>query len=169
MIRSDILKDIEKYCKLNDIEDVNEFINNALQTGFNVEKYGTSPIKPQVIEKEVEKIIEKEVIKEVPVEKIVEIDKVVEVPVTDDKEVKKLLTRIEELETELNNQNPQEIVELKSQIKNLQLELELEKNRNAKPKEKIKSPFDEKPKNNRGNIINWVSEGERKDDLYNED
>lgn len=75
----DIHNEIWDYCRLNNITNVNQFILNMVKQGFNVEKYGTSPIVPQVIEKEVEKIVEVEKVVEVPVEKIVE--KIVEVPV----------------------------------------------------------------------------------------
>lgn len=90
--------EIWDYCRLNNIPNIDEFINKMVGNGFNVEKYGTSPFgysgvneppEPEIIEKEVikevEKIVEKrvevpvEVIKEVEVEKIVE--KKIEVPV----------------------------------------------------------------------------------------
>ncbi len=86
------LKDeIKQFCVLNEIEDIDKFILDTLQIGFNVEKYGNAPWQ-----QEVEKIVEKEVIKEVPVEKIVEKEVIKEVTVekevfiTDDEEVDKL-------------------------------------------------------------------------------
>jgi len=75
----DIHNEIWDYCRVNNITNVDQFILNMVKQGFNVEKYGTSPLIPQVIEKEVEKIVEVEKVVEVPVEKIVE--KIVEVPV----------------------------------------------------------------------------------------
>jgi len=74
------LKDeVWDYCRLNNITNIDEFTLNMLKQGFAIEKYGTSPILPQIIEKEVIKEVEVEKIVEVPVEKIVE--KIVEVPV----------------------------------------------------------------------------------------
>ena len=65
------LKDeIKQFCIINEIENIDGFIIDILQIGFNVEKYGNAPWQ-----QEVEKIVEKEVIKEVPVEKIVEVEK----------------------------------------------------------------------------------------------
>lgn len=112
------LKDIESYCKLNDLE-VDKVIKDSYLQGFRIEKYGllNSGISEKVIEKEivVEKRIEvpveiiiekpvieyveveKEIIKEVPrevtVEKIVEIIK--EVPV--EKVVEKTVEVIKEV------------------------------------------------------------------------
>jgi chromosome segregation ATPase len=85
------LKDeIWEYCRLNDITDLNAFMLKSLQQGFNIEKYGPTPFtvgdkEPEIIEKEIEKIVE--VVKEVPVEVIKEIEKIVEVPVEVIKEV----------------------------------------------------------------------------------
>jgi hypothetical protein len=104
--------DIKKYCELNNIDDVKKFIDNILQQGFNVEKYGMGPIEGSVTEvevikevikeipveviKEVEKVVE--VIKEVPVEKIVEVEKEVEVIkevyITDDSQVVELRNKL---------------------------------------------------------------------------
>ncbi len=94
-MKKKLLKEINKYCELNNIEDVDKFIENMVQQGFNIEKYGMGPIEnlePKVIEKEVpvEKIIE--VVKEVPVEKIVEVEK--EVYITDDEQVNELKEKL---------------------------------------------------------------------------
>jgi predicted RNase H-like nuclease (RuvC/YqgF family) len=99
IINKKILKAVSAYCKLNNIEDVDDFIKKCFQSGFNIEKYGLlgktlnedekdlktgivgekQLIKEVIVEKKVEVpvevikevIIEKEIIKEVPVEKIV--------------------------------------------------------------------------------------------------
>jgi hypothetical protein len=63
-------KDILSFIKLNEIEDVDTFINKCFKKGFDIEKYGL--IGNDVEIKEIEKIVE------VPVEKIVEVIK--EVP-----------------------------------------------------------------------------------------
>ena len=87
-------KEIKDYCVLNNITDIETFMLDAVKQGFNIEKYGNAPFDlskpPEIVEKEVEKIVEiiKEVEKiiEVPVEKIVEkeVEIIVEVPVTDE-------------------------------------------------------------------------------------
>lgn len=86
------LKDVEAFCKLNQIENVEEFLGNCFIEGYEIEKYGllqnSSGSRKKGVEKEVlvekqvetpsEKIVieyvevEKEIIKEVIVEKVVE-------------------------------------------------------------------------------------------------
>ena len=72
-----------KYCELNNITDTESLAKKIFQRGFTIEKYGETPSmakgKEKIIEKEVIKEIKVEVIKEVPVEKIVEVIK--EIPV----------------------------------------------------------------------------------------
>ena len=36
-----IRDEIREFCKLNDIEDIEDFILKNIKTGFNIEKYGT--------------------------------------------------------------------------------------------------------------------------------
>ena len=92
-IRQKLIDEIEDYCKFNDMTNVDEFIHNMLEKGFNIEKYGNVPemYKPdaEVIEKPIEVVKEviKEVVKEVPVEKIVEKEVIKEVTVEIIKEV----------------------------------------------------------------------------------
>lgn len=64
-----------EYCRLNDIKDVEKLAKETFQRGFTILKYGETPygIKGS------EKIIEKEVIKEVIVEKEILVEKIVEV------------------------------------------------------------------------------------------
>ena len=119
-------RDIQSYCKTNNIEDVEKFVKDCFRQGFDVKKYGLlgddNPSKPGVVEEKwvekevireirvevpVEVIKEVEIIKEVVVEKPVEIIK--EVPVekivtkteyiTDDTKVNELIKKIEDLET----------------------------------------------------------------------
>ena len=88
------IKDVSEFCKLNNIEDIESFLQDCLTHGYEIEKFGLlDGAAPRVVEKEVEKIVYKEiekivevpvieyvdVVKEVPVEKVVEITK--EVPV----------------------------------------------------------------------------------------
>jgi ATP-dependent Lon protease len=94
--------DIQGYCKLNNIPDVEFFIRDCFIQGYSIKKYGMLGSKCEVVEKIVEvikevpatpieieviKYVDREVIKEVkvevPVEKIVYIyDKKEEEPVT---------------------------------------------------------------------------------------
>lgn len=86
------LKDVEAFCKLNQIENIEEFLGNCFIEGYEIEKYGLLQNSggsrkkwvelEELVEKQVEtpseKIVieyvevEKEIIKEVIVEKIVE-------------------------------------------------------------------------------------------------
>ena len=61
----DIKDEIWQYCKANNITNVDEFINNMVSRGFTAEKFGAVPWEKPAKVKEVEKIVEKEVIKEV--------------------------------------------------------------------------------------------------------
>lgn len=185
-----------EYCRLNNITDIDSFMLKSLQQGFNIEKYGTEPFKiggePEIIEKEIVKVItattEVEVVREVPVEieVIKEVEKIVEVTVTDNELIDKLnkekeelsdklsdlekkLKKEEEKVEELSNSDAGIIKSLRQEIENLKIEVELEKNRN------YEAPKREKPKQDKrnlrfGNIINWISKDEREDeeDIYGE-
>jgi len=59
-----------KYCELNNIDNIEKFAIDTFRGGFNLVKYGNTPTGTIN-----EKIIEKEVIKEVIVEKPIEIIK----------------------------------------------------------------------------------------------
>ena len=103
---------VSAYCKLNSIEDVDEFIKKCFESGFNIEKYGLlgktlNEVEKQVeapveVIKEVEKVVEvvkeivveKEVIKEVPVEVIKEIEKVI--TITNNKELEEKIFHLNE-------------------------------------------------------------------------
>jgi predicted RNase H-like nuclease (RuvC/YqgF family) len=91
IINKKILQAVSAYCKLNNIEDVDDFIKKCFQSGFNIEKYGLLGKTLNEDEKDLKTGIvgEKQVIKEVIVEKIVE------VPVEVIKEVEKVVTKIE--------------------------------------------------------------------------
>jgi hypothetical protein len=87
--------DIQQYCKLNNIEDVNLFVTQCFKQGFDIKKYGflgnslnedekhlkTEVIVEKRVEVPVEVIVEKEIIKEIPVEVIKEIIVEKEVPI----------------------------------------------------------------------------------------
>lgn len=192
-IPKNIKDEIWEYCRLNDITDINAFILETLKQGFNIEKYGLTPVnksnEPTVVEKivevpvvkEVEKIVEVPVIKEV--ERIIEIplEKIVEVPVSDDQKVNELISKIGELEKTIESlnleidkkdteHNESHIIEkLEQKIRNLEVELELEKNRHLVPQKPEKVPEEKNKRGGLGNIINWISKDERDSkDLYGE-
>jgi hypothetical protein len=124
IFNKEILNSIDSFCKLNNIDDVDSFIKNVFQEGFNIKKYGLlgntvnkgeKDLKPSVIEekrveievireirveipveviREVEKIVE--VIKEVPVEKVVIQEVIKEVPV--DRVVEKIIYTTDDIQ-----------------------------------------------------------------------
>lgn len=87
------LKDVEDFCKLNQIEDVEDFLIKCFIEGYEIEKFGlignTTGIREKIVEKEV--VVEKRI--EVPVEVVVEkpvieyVEVVVEKPVVEYVEV----------------------------------------------------------------------------------
>lgn len=42
-VEKKLLKEIETYCKSNNVTDVDKFINELIVTGFNIKKYGAAP------------------------------------------------------------------------------------------------------------------------------
>jgi hypothetical protein len=91
-------EDINLFCKSNEITDVNGFVNLCLRKGLMIEKYGllNQGNLPDIIERE----LEKEVIKEVIVEKEI----IVEKPVIDNEKVEELQNEIYVLKGKLENQ-----------------------------------------------------------------
>jgi hypothetical protein len=77
------LKSVQEYCKLNNIEDVDNFITKCFASGFSIEKYGLLGDDSEKIDIVGEKQVEIEVIREIRVEVPVEVIKevIVEVPV----------------------------------------------------------------------------------------
>lgn len=121
-------KDIEEFCKLNNLDDFEKFLIECLKSGFYVAKYGMlNNSEPQVIERVVEtpveviKYVEKEVIKEVPVEviKYVEKEVIKEVPV--EKIVEKIVEKVAEVEKPVPDTNKQQM--LQETISNLKKEI----------------------------------------------
>lgn len=39
-IDRDLLSDIQDYCRLNEINDVEQYVNKLIRNAFNIEKYG---------------------------------------------------------------------------------------------------------------------------------
>ena len=89
IFNKEIIGSVDSFCKLNNIDDVDSFIKNVFQEGFNIKKYGLlgktlnegkKDLKTGGIE---EKRVEIEVIREIrveiPVEVIKEVEKIVEV------------------------------------------------------------------------------------------
>ena len=99
----DLNKNIEDYCKLNEIEDMVDFIIKCTKDGLTLDKYGVAPflLKSQIQEVPVEKEIVKEVIKEIPVEKEVIVEKIVTKEVKDTQ----LIEELEKLKKELQNKD----------------------------------------------------------------
>ena len=118
IFNKETLSSVESFCKLNNIDDVDSFIKNVFQEGFNIKKYGLlgktlnegekglktdnegekdlmDPRKTGGIE---EKRVEIEVIREirveVPVEVIKEVEKIVEVI----KEVEKIIYTTDDIQ-----------------------------------------------------------------------
>ena len=113
IFNKETLSSVESFCKLNNIDDVNSFIKNIFQEGFNIKKYGLLGKTLNEGEKDLktggieEKRVEIEVIREIRVE----------VPVEVIKEVEKIVTKIEYIsdkngETELGGK----IAELEEEI-----------------------------------------------------
>jgi hypothetical protein len=140
----DLKDEIKKYCRLNDITDLNAFMVKMLRQGYNSEKYGPTPFlpnqkQPEIIEKEVirevEVIKEIEKIVEIPVEKIVEVVK--EVYVSNDEIVKNLLDEFEiERVGYLKTQNEKD-VEIETLNRNISdLTTEISQLKDGSPSEK---------------------------------
>jgi len=144
------LKDVEAFCKLNEIENIEEFLVNCFIDGYEIEKYGLlrntggkdkkrvetpsenkkrveTPLERNLIEYvEVEKEIIKEVIVEKPIEVIKEVfvEKIVVHTeyVTDDIKVQELLDEIQLLK----NRPPTIQVVEKEVVKEIQVEVPVE-------------------------------------------
>ena len=115
-----IKSEIEKFCKLNKIKNVDKFILKTLETGFNVEKYGNAPWKTEVE-------------KEVPIEIIKEVEVIKEIFVTDDEKVNELVEKLNELNDKISETDKtieeknkiiktlgEKLTKSKKQIKNLE-------------------------------------------------
>lgn len=116
-------KEVYDYCYLNQIMDINSFIDDCFKKGFNIEKYGLLNPNNKVIEKVVEKIVEVPVDREVLVEKIIEkevpVEKIVYVNNSDDikdEKIKMLQTTLLNLKKELSSKD-EKIKELETKNK----------------------------------------------------
>jgi len=117
IFNKETLGSVNSFCKLNNIDDVDSFIKNVFQEGFNIKKYGLLGKTLNEGEKDLkkggieEKRVEIEVIREIRVE--VPVEKIVEriVNVTDDTKINELLLKIQQLEN-----RPSEIVEVVKEV-----------------------------------------------------
>jgi len=63
-IKNTLEKSIRSYCKLNEIKDVNDFANRCALQGFNIIKFGTSPMDNIIRENNgIKDIVENETVK----------------------------------------------------------------------------------------------------------
>ena len=117
IFNKETLGSVESFCKLNNIEDKEDFIYLCFKQGFDIKKFGLlgetlnegeKHLKTGGIE---EKRVEIEVIREIRVE--VPVEKIVEriVNVTDDTKINELLLKIQQLEN-----RPPEIVEVVKEV-----------------------------------------------------
>ena len=109
-INKTLQKDFDDYCKLNEVENVSNFIVKCAKDGLTLDKYGVAPFLPksQIQEVPVEREIIKEVIKEILVEKEVIVEKIITKEVKDThliEELEKLKLELVEAKTLINEQN----------------------------------------------------------------
>jgi hypothetical protein len=138
------LKNVESYCKLNNIEDINVFIKKCFDTGFNIEKYGLLGKTPNDGEKHLKtvEVEEKHVIKEVIVEKRVEVPVEVVKEIFVEKEVikevpiEKIVTKIEYI-TNNSDQDNNKVKMLQTTIQNLTSEVRELKKKNEELEKKL--------------------------------
>jgi hypothetical protein len=109
--------DLISFCKLNEISDIDGFIKLCFRKGLMIEKYGllNQGNLPDIIERE----LEKEVIKEVIVEKEI----IVEKPVIDNEKVEELQNEIYILKGKLENQKEVECGKLQDTLMELNRQL----------------------------------------------
>jgi hypothetical protein len=130
-----------QYCKLNNIEDIEKTAKDVFSRGFTILKYGEIPIgnktKEKIIEKEiikeiivekevpVERIVEKEIIKEIPVEKIVEVIKEVPIEIKGETQIitKEVIKKVP-VEKIVEVENKEEILRLTDENTKLKNELD---------------------------------------------
>tara|TARA_R110000765_G_scaffold407239_1_gene504486 strand:- start:33 stop:503 length:471 start_codon:yes stop_codon:yes gene_type:complete len=129
-IPQNIKEEFEQYCKLNEIKEINDLAFRCFISGFNIEKYGPTPMgHKEVIEKviEVEKIIEKIVEKEIPI--------------TDDSKMQEFLTEIQELKDQykdlenITGEKDSQLITLSSQTEYYQTQIKGLQNEITRQKE----------------------------------
>ena len=129
-IPQNIKEEFEQYCKLNEIKEIDNLAFRCFISGFNIEKYGPTPMgHKEVIEKviEVEKIIEKIVEKEIPI--------------TDDSKMQEFLTEIQKLKDQykdlenITGEKDSQLITMSSQTEYYQTQLKGLQNEITRQKE----------------------------------
>lgn len=82
-----------QYCELNNITDIEKLAKETFNRGFDILKYGEIPKTTTEI---------KEIIKELPIERIIEKEIIKEVMVTDTEEINKLIDENKKLKEDIN-------------------------------------------------------------------
>ena len=135
IFNKETLGSVESFCKLNNIDDVDSFIKNIFQEGFNIKKYGLLGKTLNEGEKDLkmggieEKRVEIEVIREirveVPVEVIKEVEKIVtKIEYISDKNGEtELLLKIQQLEEEISTKTT-EIGTIRKEFSTITIEME---------------------------------------------
>ena len=135
IFNKETLGSVDSFCKLNNIDDVDSFIKNIFQEGFNIKKYGLLGKTLNEGEKDLktggieEKRVEIEVIREirveVPVEVIKEVEKIVTKieSISDKNGETELLLKIQQLEEEISNKIT-EIGTIRKEFSTITIEME---------------------------------------------
>lgn len=125
------IKDIQRFCELNKIEDIPSFLRTCAWKGYEIEKFGLLGKTGGIEEKRVEIEVIREKRVEIPVEVIREVEKIIEIPI--EKEVIKEIIRevpiekIVEKVVEVTKEIPVEKVVIKEVIKEVPIEKIIEK------------------------------------------
>jgi len=121
-LNSSNIKDITSYCKLNNIDDVDSFVNKCFKRGYDIEVYGFLGKTGGIEEKRVEIEVIKEIRVEIPVEVIKEVEKIIEVPVEVEKIIEKTIEVPVDRIVEVIKEIPVEKVVIKEVIKEIPVE-----------------------------------------------
>lgn len=82
-------EDVKSFCKLNEVDNIDNFLYSCFKKGYYIEKYGLYGNNEPVF---IDKIVE------VPVEKIVEVEKILQDDSKLEEERQKFSAKIEEME-----------------------------------------------------------------------
>jgi predicted RNase H-like nuclease (RuvC/YqgF family) len=135
IFNKETLGSVKSFCKLNNIDDVDSFIKNIFQEGFNIKKYGLlgktlnegeKHLKTGGIEeKQVEIEVIREIRVEVPVEVIKEVEKIVtKIEYISDKNGEtELLLKMQQLEEEISTKTT-EIGTIRKEFSTITIEME---------------------------------------------
>jgi len=164
IFNKETLGSVDSFCKLNNIDDVDSFIKNVFQEGFNIKKYGLlgktlnegekglktdnegekDLIDPRntggIEEKRVEIEVIREIRVEVPVEVIKEVEKIVEVvkEVPVDRVVEKIIYTTDDIQI---NELGGKIAKLEQEISTKTIEIDTIRQEFSTKTEEIESFF----------------------------